>query len=65
MRRVKYETRPGSCRRFVPDRSPAGISSPGAGGGLIGTLEKGKEADVVAVPGDPVSDIHAAERSSS
>jgi imidazolonepropionase-like amidohydrolase len=29
---------------------------------LIGTLEKGKEADIVAVPGDPVSDIRAAEK---
>jgi imidazolonepropionase-like amidohydrolase len=28
----------------------------------IGTLEKGKEADVVAVPGDPLKDIHATER---
>jgi len=28
----------------------------------IGTLEKGKEADIVAVPGDPVSDIHATEK---
>lgn len=28
----------------------------------IGTLEKGKEADVVAVPGDPLRDIHATER---
>ena len=29
---------------------------------LIGTLEKGKEADVVAVPGDPLKDIHVTER---
>ena len=29
---------------------------------LIGTLEKGKEADIVAVPGDPLADIHATER---
>jgi imidazolonepropionase-like amidohydrolase len=29
---------------------------------LVGTLEKGKEADIVAVPGDPVGDIHATER---
>jgi imidazolonepropionase-like amidohydrolase len=29
---------------------------------LIGTLEKGKEADIVAVPGDPISDIHATEK---
>ncbi len=28
----------------------------------IGTLEKGKEADVVAVPGDPLADIRATER---
>jgi imidazolonepropionase-like amidohydrolase len=30
--------------------------------GDIGTLEKGKEADIVAVPGDPLRDIHATER---
>ena len=29
---------------------------------LIGTLEKGKEADVIAVPGDPLGDIRATER---
>lgn len=29
---------------------------------LIGTLEKGKEADIIAVPGDPLSDIHATEK---
>jgi imidazolonepropionase-like amidohydrolase len=28
----------------------------------IGTLEKGKEADIVAVAGDPLKDIHATER---
>jgi imidazolonepropionase-like amidohydrolase len=28
----------------------------------IGTLEKGKEADIVAVVGDPLSDIHATEK---
>ena len=28
---------------------------------LVGTLEKGKEADIVAVPGDPLKDIHATE----
>jgi len=28
----------------------------------VGTLEAGKEADVVAVPGDPLADIHATER---
>jgi imidazolonepropionase-like amidohydrolase len=28
----------------------------------IGTLEKGKEADVVAVAGDPLADIRATER---
>lgn len=28
----------------------------------IGTLEKGKLADVVAVPGDPLKDIHAMEK---
>jgi imidazolonepropionase-like amidohydrolase len=28
----------------------------------IGTLEKGKEADIVAVPGDPLKDIHSTER---
>jgi imidazolonepropionase-like amidohydrolase len=31
-------------------------------GSLIGTLEKGKEADIVAVPGDPLADIRATER---
>ncbi len=30
--------------------------------GEIGTLEKGKEADVVAVPGDPLTDVHATEK---
>ena len=29
---------------------------------LIGTLEAGKEADVVAVPGDPLADIRATEK---
>ena len=29
---------------------------------LVGTLEAGKEADIVAVPGDPLADIHATER---
>ena len=28
----------------------------------IGTLEKGKEADIVAVPGDPLADIRATEK---
>lgn len=28
----------------------------------IGTLEAGKEADVIAVPGDPLADIHAMEK---
>jgi imidazolonepropionase-like amidohydrolase len=28
----------------------------------IGTLEKGKLADVIAIPGDPTSDITATER---
>ena len=28
----------------------------------IGTLEKGKDADIVAVPGDPLKDIHATEK---
>ena len=28
----------------------------------IGTLEKGKQADIVAVPGDPLKDIHATEK---
>jgi imidazolonepropionase-like amidohydrolase len=28
----------------------------------IGTLERGKEADIVAVPGDPLRDIRATER---
>ena len=31
-------------------------------GNRIGTLEKGKEADIVAVPGDPLKDIRATER---
>ncbi len=31
-------------------------------GSSIGTLEKGKEADIVAVPGDPLKDIRATER---
>ena len=31
-------------------------------GSLVGTLEKGKEADIVAVPGDPLADIRATER---
>jgi imidazolonepropionase-like amidohydrolase len=30
--------------------------------GLLGTLEPGKEADVVAVPGDPLADIRATEK---
>ena len=30
--------------------------------GVIGALEAGKEADVVAVPGDPLADIHATEK---
>jgi imidazolonepropionase-like amidohydrolase len=29
---------------------------------LVGTLEKGKEADIVAVPGDPLKDIRSTER---
>jgi imidazolonepropionase-like amidohydrolase len=29
---------------------------------LLGTLEKGKEADIVAVPGDPLKDIRSTER---
>jgi imidazolonepropionase-like amidohydrolase len=29
---------------------------------LVGTLEKGKEADIVAVPGDPLNDIHSTEK---
>ncbi len=29
---------------------------------LTGTLEKGKSADIVAMPGDPTTDIHATER---
>jgi imidazolonepropionase-like amidohydrolase len=28
---------------------------------LLGTLEKGKEADIVAVPGDPLKDIRSTE----
>ena len=28
----------------------------------IGTLENGKDADIVAVPGDPLKDIHATEK---
>jgi imidazolonepropionase-like amidohydrolase len=31
-------------------------------GGQIGTIERGKEADIVAVPGDPLKDIHVTER---
>jgi imidazolonepropionase-like amidohydrolase len=31
-------------------------------GNLIGTLEKGKEADIIAVPGDVLKDIRATER---
>jgi imidazolonepropionase-like amidohydrolase len=31
-------------------------------GDRIGTLEKGKEADIVAVPGDPLADIRATEK---
>lgn len=31
-------------------------------GDLIGTLEKGKEADIIAVPGDALKDIRATER---
>ncbi len=29
---------------------------------LVGTLEAGKEADIVAVPGDPLKDVRATER---
>ena len=29
---------------------------------VMGTIEKGKEADIVAVPGDPLEDIHATEK---
>ena len=28
----------------------------------LGTLEAGKEADVIAVPGDPLADIRATEK---
>jgi len=28
----------------------------------IGTLEKGKDADIIAAPGDPLKDIHATEK---
>jgi imidazolonepropionase-like amidohydrolase len=31
-------------------------------GDTIGTLENGKEADIIAVPGDPLSDIRATEK---
>jgi imidazolonepropionase-like amidohydrolase len=31
-------------------------------GSQIGTLEKGKEADIVAVPGDPLKNIKATEK---
>jgi imidazolonepropionase-like amidohydrolase len=47
----------------------AALRSTGAGAAdllglssLIGTLEKGKEADIVAVPGDPLNDIRATEK---
>jgi imidazolonepropionase-like amidohydrolase len=30
--------------------------------GKVGTLEAGKEADVIAVPGDPLADIHATQK---
>ena len=29
---------------------------------LVGTLEAGKEADIVAVGGDPLADIHTTEK---
>ena len=29
---------------------------------LVGTLEPGKEADIVAIPGDPLADIHTTEK---
>ena len=29
---------------------------------VVGTLEAGKQADIVAVPGDPLADIHATEK---
>ncbi len=29
---------------------------------IVGTLEKGKAADIIAMPGDPVADITATER---
>jgi imidazolonepropionase-like amidohydrolase len=31
-------------------------------GDRIGTLEKGKEADIIAVPGDPLKNVRATER---
>jgi imidazolonepropionase-like amidohydrolase len=50
--------------------SPAAALSAGTAGGAdllgvsadSGTLEMGKRADVVAVPGDPIADIHATEK---
>jgi imidazolonepropionase-like amidohydrolase len=30
----------------------------------VGTLEKGKFADIIAVPGDPLKDVTALERAS-
>jgi imidazolonepropionase-like amidohydrolase len=29
---------------------------------VVGTLEPGKDADIVAVSGDPLADIHATEK---
>jgi imidazolonepropionase-like amidohydrolase len=48
---------PAAALRTIPAAAELlGLSS------QIGTLEKGKEADIVAVPGDPLKDIKATEK---